>query len=429
MRHVYAEVPKKEFTYTDLSLSSAIGDHNFIKCNPKYFAVSVHQHGSLAVFNHGDYGKKTGQIAVIDGHKEPVLDFDFNPFYDNLIATGSTDATVKVWGIPDGGLTANLTEPLVDLHGHQRKIGAVKFHPTAEHVLATASADKTIKVWDVEVGECKVDVEACPDVINDMCWVGDDGSMLASSCRDKHVRLCDPRTGEITAKVEAHTGAKACKIVYLGLQNKLATCGFTRQSKRQFKLWDPRKFSKPIHSHDIDQASGVMMPFYDEDSHLLYIAGKGDGNIRFFEIVNEEPWSFEVDSFKSTTAAKGVCVMPRRAVDTSKKEVAHILKLTNNGTVEPLSFIVPRKSDLFQEDLFPPCQAGKPAHNAESFFSGKNKKPILMSMNPKDRKQEAGSSKTFTKPKTAADLTKELKVANARIKDLEEKLKKAGIKA
>jgi hypothetical protein len=123
-------------------------------------------------------------------------------------------------------------------------------------------------------------------------------------------------------------------------------------------------------------------------------------------------------------------MMPRRGVDVTKCEVTKLLKLTNKGTVEPLSFIVPRKSDLFQEDLFPPCQAGKPAHNAESFFSGKNKKPIRMSMNPKDRKTEgAGAAKTFTKPKTVSDLTKELKKANARIAELEEKLKKAGIKA
>ena len=102
--------------------------------------------------------------------------------------------------------------------------------------------------------------------------------------------------------------------------------------------------------------------------------------------------------------------MPRRGVDPSKCEIGRILKLTNNGTVEPLSFIVPRKSDLFQEDLFPPCQAGKPAHNAESFFAGNNKKPILMSMDPKDRKQEGTeSTKTFTKPKTVMELKKELK--------------------
>lgn len=29
------------------------------------------------------------------------------------------------------------------------------------------------------------------------------------------------------------------------------------------------------------------MPFFDEDTSVLFLAGKGDGNIRYYEIVNE----------------------------------------------------------------------------------------------------------------------------------------------
>lgn len=32
--------------------------------------------------------------------------------------------------------------------------------------------------------------------------------------------------------------------------------GFTRQSKRQFKIWDARKVDKEIACQDIDQAAG-----------------------------------------------------------------------------------------------------------------------------------------------------------------------------
>ena len=57
---------------------------------------------------------------------------------------------MKVWGIPEGGITENITEPLVDLVGHQRKTTHVEFHPTAQHVLATTSADYLCKIWDIE---------------------------------------------------------------------------------------------------------------------------------------------------------------------------------------------------------------------------------------------------------------------------------------
>ena len=37
------------------------------------------------------------------GHKSAVLDCQFNPFNDNMIATAAEDCLVMVWLIPDGG--------------------------------------------------------------------------------------------------------------------------------------------------------------------------------------------------------------------------------------------------------------------------------------------------------------------------------------
>ena len=31
---------------------------------------------------------------------------------------------------------------------------------------------------------------------------------------------------------------------------------------------------------EIDQAAGVLFPFYDAESDVVYVAGKGDGSIR-----------------------------------------------------------------------------------------------------------------------------------------------------
>ncbi len=73
-----------------------------------------------------------------------MLDVKWNPFNDNIIASASDDATVKIWYIPDGGLTANLSEWLVDLAGHKRRVGFLEWHPTAENVLATVSFDHTV---------------------------------------------------------------------------------------------------------------------------------------------------------------------------------------------------------------------------------------------------------------------------------------------
>lgn len=48
---------------------------------------------------------------------------------------------IKLWYIPDVGLSCNLTDWLMDLHGHKRRVGYIEWHPTAENVLASASFD------------------------------------------------------------------------------------------------------------------------------------------------------------------------------------------------------------------------------------------------------------------------------------------------
>jgi len=125
---------------------------------------------------------------------------------------------------------------------------------------------------------------------------------------------------------------------------------------------------------DIDQAAGVIMPFYDEDTNILYLAGKGDGNVRYYEFVNEDPWFFPLSEFRSTTSSKGIGMVPKRGLDVMSCETARFLKLTSNS-VEPLSFKVPRKSDAFQDDIFPDCFSGEASHTADEWWGGSDKPP------------------------------------------------------
>lgn len=54
----------------------------------------------------------------------------------------------------------------------------------------------------------------------------------------------------------AHEGARSSKLTFLGSKEKLLSVGFTKQSQRQFKIWDPRKLDKEVKRMDIDQAAG-----------------------------------------------------------------------------------------------------------------------------------------------------------------------------
>lgn len=55
-------------------------------------------------------------------------------------------------------------------------------------------------------------------------------------------------------------------------------------------MWDENDISKPLFADTIDSSSGIVFPFYDPDTNIVFLAGKGDGNIRFYEISDEAPY-------------------------------------------------------------------------------------------------------------------------------------------
>jgi len=276
-------------------------------------------------------------------------------------------------------LKENLIEPLQTLNGHKRKVGTVKFSPTANNILATTSTDYSVKIWDIEKGRDVLSVDAQhSDIIQSADW-NRNGSLLATTCKDKKVRIVDPRDNKVIQESEGHQGIKGSRVIFIG--DKLFTVGFSKHNEREYFIWDPRDLKNKLSSQSVDSASGLLMPFYDEDTKILFLGGKGDGNIRYYEIVEEAPYIHFLSEFKSNTPQRGLAALPKRACNVSENEIVKLLKI-GTKTLEPISFQVPRKSDIFQDDIFPDTFAGEPALTADEWLAGKNADPKTTSLAP-----------------------------------------------
>ena len=145
-RHIYGSNMKREQCYDNIRGSKSSWDSTFCAVNPKFLAVIVESGGGGAflVMPLSKTGRVAPDAPVVGGHKGPVLDIAWCPHNDNVIASASEDCVVKVWQIPDGGLTRNVTESVVDLIKHQRRVGLVLWHPSAQNILLSAGSDNNV---------------------------------------------------------------------------------------------------------------------------------------------------------------------------------------------------------------------------------------------------------------------------------------------
>ncbi|XP_008198815.1 coronin-2B isoform X2 [Tribolium castaneum] len=381
-RHVYGEPAKREKCYDNINITKNAHDSQFCAVNPKFVALvtEVAGGGAFIVIPIESTGRLDFNASRVTGHTGPVLDIKWNPFNDNVIASCSDDCTIKLWHIPDGGLSMHLTEWLVELQGHKRRVAYIEWHPCAENILFSAGFDHLVIIWDIEKGETVNVIDCHPDVIYSMS-LNRDGSLLTTTCKDKKLRVIEPRSGIVKSEGVCHAGSKASKVTFLGSSGRLLTTGFSRHSDRQYSIWDQNDLSKPLTIDTIDSSSGVVFPFFDCDSNIVFLAGKGDGNIRYYEVTDEPPYIHFLSQFLSGSPQRGLGIMPKRGLNIHICEIFRFYKLhAIKGICEPISMIVPRKSDQFHEDLYPDTAAPKPALSAQEWIKGLNANPILMSM-------------------------------------------------
>ncbi|NXH98217.1 COR2A protein, partial [Pachycephala philippinensis] len=387
-RHVYGKAASKDKCYDCVPITRSVHDNHFCAVNPSFIAVVTECAGGGAFFviPIKQTGKLDPHYPKVCGHKGNVLDIKWNPFNDFVIASCSEDATVKIWDIPNQLLKKNITTPKKELIGHARRVGLIEWHPTAENILFSSGYDYKIMIWNLDIPGAVLSkpvkiLDVHKDVVLSMSF-NTDGSLLATACKDRKIRVIDPRAGTILQEA-SYKSHRANKVLFLGNMKKLFSTGTSWWNNRQIALWDQNDLSVPLLEEDLDGSSGLLFPFYDSDTHMLYVVGKGDGNIRYYEISPEKPYLSYLTEYRSHLPQKGIGMMPKRGLDVAACEIFRFYKLIPaKGLIEPISMIVPRRSESYQEDIYPLTAAAQPALTAQQWLIGVNKGPLLVSLKP-----------------------------------------------
>jgi len=201
--------------------------------------------------------------------------------------------------------------------------------------------------------------------------------------------------------------------------NRVAVVGHLKSSERKLRVYDLANTDTPLCDFSLGVSPSSLLPFMDGDTGVLFVAGKGDSNIRYFEMLEEKPYYYPLSEFKSTSAQKGICAIPKYACNVMGCEIMKFLKLDNKGNIVPISFVVPRKSEVFQDDIFPDTPGWTPAQEASNWFSGSDADPKLINLEEVD----LGSAKA-TAFEASESLEDQLAAAKKKIKELEARLAK-----
>jgi WD40 repeat protein len=174
---------------------------------------------------------------VLKGHDGWVNSVAVSPDSE-LVASCSTDATVRIWNLfdgaeckviamgspvnsvtfsPDGTLLAlGLNDAsvvtlntrswkcCVALDGHGGSVNDVRFAPQGT-LLASGSDDMTIKIWNLLTYQLQSTIRGHTRRVCAVS-IAPDGELIASASEDQSVSLWDIRTGALKHRITGHTG-------------------------------------------------------------------------------------------------------------------------------------------------------------------------------------------------------------------------------
>ena len=196
--------------------------------------------------------------TVLKGHTNGVMCLQFD---EHILATGSYDATIKIWDIDTGKL-------LRTLHGHTSGIRALQFDSTK---LISGSLDQSLKIWNWRTGECCSTYTGHSGGIIGLHF---DNQLLASGSVDNSVRIWNFED-KSTFALNGHTDwVNAVRV------NSASRTVFSASDDCTIRLWDlDTKATIKIYKGHVGQVQQIVplpMEFEFEEGDADDTTSDGD---------------------------------------------------------------------------------------------------------------------------------------------------------
>lgn len=234
---------------------------------------------------------------------------------------------------------------LITIARYMDKIHLLEFHPTTKDILLTTSDDlgnPSIRIWNLEKKKDEITLSGIhKDVIFSCAW-SPDGTQIATTTKEKKIRVLDARTGDVISEGPSHNSIRPSRLLWLSQESGLLiSVGFGLGSTREVLLLQKDDLSKPIGKNMIDVSPSVMSAYFDEDCQILFVAGRGDRTIHTFHVEVTDKKLVFLAKIVSDSLQQGFAFLPKRACNVKDIEIDKFYRLTPTN-IEVVGVRVPR---------------------------------------------------------------------------------------
>ncbi|KAI9855929.1 MAG: hypothetical protein M1813_009363 [Trichoglossum hirsutum] len=205
-------------------------------------------------------------LETLEGHLDEVVSVAFS-LDSRLVVSGSDDHTVKLWDASTGAV-------LETLKGHSGYVRSVAFSPDGR-LVASGSYDSTVKLWDASTGVVLETLEGHSGQVMSVAF-SPDGRLVASGSYDLTVRLWDAATGAVLETLEGHSDR--VRSVAFSPDGRLVASG---SYDRTVRLWDAATGAvlETLEGHS-DRVRSVA---FSPDGRLV-ASGSSDRTIKLWDV-------------------------------------------------------------------------------------------------------------------------------------------------
>lgn len=209
------------------------------------------------------------------------------------IASGSADATVRVWQPVWGEALIEEAKTATIYEGHTKSVNALSWSPDGL-CIASASLDGTVHVWDAATGNTSLIYSEHSGWVKAVAW-SPDGQWIASGAWDGTIHVWEASTGKLRATCNAHTD-EVRALAWSSSGNALASVS----ADKHLCLWDACTgtllFTCVGHREKI-----TAVDWSPDDQHLASVSL--DGTLRIWNAQNGEELTCMISTSGLNTCA------------------------------------------------------------------------------------------------------------------------------